>query len=102
MMATVLLVALVQQPASPADTAAGRPCKMIIDSVGRQAQRVEVRRGENNVFAGHGVVDHLEGTRRTLASARLALFAGHKRFNTRGPTNQVHLPANAKTPHTQT
>src|SRR5438046_6901724 len=28
MMATVLLVALVQQPASPADTAAGRPCKM--------------------------------------------------------------------------
>ena len=43
MMATVLLVALVQHPASPADTAAGRPCKMIIDSVGRQAQQVEVR-----------------------------------------------------------
>src|SRR2546430_8161273 len=52
MMATVLLVALVQPPASPADTAAGRPCKMIIDSVGRQAQQVEVRRGESKLVAG--------------------------------------------------
>src|SRR4029077_9411827 len=68
MMASVLLVALAQQPASPADTAAGRPCKMIIDSVGRQAQQVEVRRGETNVFAGGGVLGPCGGASSTLGS----------------------------------
>ncbi len=92
MMATVLLVALVQQPASPADTAAaGRPCKMIIDSVGRQAQQVEVRRGETNVFAGGGVLAHCEGTSSTLASDSVAWFAGVKRFDMIGQKNPVHI-----------
>jgi hypothetical protein len=90
-MATVLLVALVQQPASPADTAAGRPCKMIIDSVGRQAQQVEVRRGETNVFAGGGVLAHCEGTSSTLASDSVAWFAGVKRFDMLGQRNPVHI-----------
>jgi hypothetical protein len=91
MMATVLLVALVQQPASSADTAAGRPCKMIIDSVGRQAQQVEVRRGETNVFAGGGVLAHCEGTSSTLASDSVAWFAGVKRFDMLGQRNPVHI-----------
>jgi len=91
MMATVLLVALVQQPASPADTAGGRPCKMIIDSVGRQAQQVEVRRGETNVFAGGGVLAHCEGTSSTLASDSVAWFAGIKRFDMIGQKNPVHI-----------
>src|SRR5438034_425738 len=97
MMATVLLVALVQQPKSPADTAAGRPCKMIIDSVGRQAQQVEVRRGETNVFAGGGVLAHCEGTSSTLASDSVAWFAGVKRFDMLGQKNPVHIRDTAMT-----
>src|SRR3989454_1066373 len=98
MMATVLIVALVQQPASPADTAAaGRPCKMIIDSVGRQAQQVEVRRGETNVFAGGGVLAHCEGTSSTLASDSVAWFAGVKRFDMLGQKNPVHIRDTAMT-----
>src|SRR2546426_2214340 len=102
MMATVLLVALVQQPASPADTAAGRPCKMIIDSVGRQAQQVEVRRGETNVFAGGGVLAHCEGTRSTPASHNVARFAGGKRFDMLRQKNPLHLPHTPMTPEATT
>ena len=97
MMASVLLVALAQQPASPADTAAGRPCKMIIDSVGRQAQQVEVRRGETNVFAGGGVLAHCEGTSSTLASDSVAWFAGVKRFDMIGQKSPVHIRDTAMT-----
>ena len=91
MMATVLLITLVQQPAAPADTAAGRPCKVIIDSVGRQARQVEVRRGETNVFAGGGVLAHCEGTGSTLAADSVAWFAGTGRFDMIGLANQVHI-----------
>ncbi len=91
MMAAVLLTALVQQPAPPADTAAGRPCKVIIDSVGRQAQQVEVRPGETNVFAGGGVLAHCEGSGSTLASDSVAWFAGVSRFDMLGQRNPVHI-----------
>ncbi len=97
MMASVLLAALAQQPASPADTTAGRPCKMIIDSVGRQAQQVEVRRGETNVFAGGGVLAHCEGTSSTLASDSVAWFAGVKRFDMIGQKSPVHIRDTAMT-----
>jgi len=97
MMASVLLVALAQQPPSPGDTAAGRPCKMIIDSVGRQAQQVEVRRGETNVFAGGGVLAHCEGTSSTLASDSVAWFAGVKRFDMLGQKSPVHIRDTAMT-----
>ena len=81
MMAAALLVTLVQRPTAPADTAAGsRPCKVVIDSVGRQARQVEVRRGETNVFAGGGVLAHCEGTGSTLAADSVAWFAGTGRF----------------------
>jgi len=91
MMAAVLLTTLVQQPASPADSAAGRPCKVIIDSVGRQAQQVEVRPGETNVFAGGGVLAHCEGSGSTLASDSVAWFAGVSRFDMLGQRNPVHI-----------
>src|SRR3989449_8649390 len=91
MMAAVLLTTLVQKPASPADSAAGRPCKVIIDSVGRQAQQVEVRPGETNVFAGGGVLAHCEGSGSTLASDSVAWFAGVSRFDMLGQRNPVHI-----------
>jgi len=90
-MAAVLLTALVQQPASPADSTGGRPCKVIIDSVGRQAQQVEVRPGETNVFAGGGVLAHCEGSGSTLASDSVAWFAGVGRFDMLGQRNPVHI-----------
>src|SRR6266699_1653854 len=79
------------------DSATGRPCKMIIDSVGRQAQQVEVRRGETNVFAGGGVLAHCEGTSSTLASDSVAWFAGVKRFDMLGQKNPVHIRDTAMT-----
>src|SRR3989441_516564 len=91
MMAAVLLTALIQQPASPADSAGGRPCKVIIDSVGRQAQQVEVRPGETNLFAGGGVLAHCEGSGSTLASDSVAWFAGVGRFDMLGQRNPVHI-----------
>jgi len=91
MMATVLLVAFVQQPASSPDTAGGRPCTIVIDSVGRQAQQVEVRVGETNVFAGGGVLAHCQGTGSTLAADSVAWFAGLKRFDMIGQKNLVHI-----------
>ncbi|PYP60147.1 MAG: hypothetical protein DMD44_03240 [Gemmatimonadetes bacterium] len=90
-MATMFLVALAQQPASPADTTGGRPCKIVIDSVGRQAQQVEVRAGETNVFAGGGVLAHCEGTGSTLAADSVAWFAGLRRFDMIGQKNPVHI-----------
>src|SRR5260370_1920458 len=97
MRARVLRVALAQEPAAPAEAAAGRPCKMIIDSVGRQAQRVEVRGGETTVFAGGGVLAYCEGTSSTLASDSVAWFAGVKRFDMLGQKNPVHIRDTAMT-----
>ena len=91
MMATVLVVTLYQQPAAPADTTRGRPCKVLVDSVGRQGQRVEVRAKETNVFAGGGVLAHCEGTSTTLSADSVAWFAGVKRFDMIGQRNIVHI-----------
>jgi hypothetical protein len=87
-MASLLLVA--QQPAAT-DTSTGRPCKVVIDSVGRQAQQVTVRAGETNVFAGGGVLAHCEGSGSTLAADSVAWFAGVGRFDMLGQKNQVHI-----------
>ncbi|HEV2750119.1 MAG TPA: hypothetical protein VGV12_06285 [Gemmatimonadales bacterium] len=84
-------LALVQQPAPPVDTSRGRPCKVVIDSVGRQAQQVEVRAGETNVFAGGGVLAHCEGTGTTLSADSVAWFAGVRRFDMIGQRNIVHI-----------
>ena len=95
MMAAMLLVAVVrqQQPAIPAaaDTAVGRPCRIVIDSVGRQGQQVDVRPGETNVFAGGGVLAHCEGTGSTLAADTVAWFSGVRRFDMIGQRHAVHI-----------
>src|SRR3989442_3563778 len=100
MMATVLLVALVQQPASPADTTAGRPCKMIIDSVGRQAQQVEVRRGGTNAFAGGGGLGPFEGASSTPPPHSVAWFARVKRVDLLRPKKPLAIPGNPPKLHT--
>src|SRR5213595_2756863 len=91
MMATALLVFLAEQSAPPSDTTAGRPCKVLIDSVGGQGRQVAVRPGETNVFAGGGVLAHCDGTSSTLASDSVAWFAGVGRFDMIGQRNPVHI-----------
>src|SRR5881396_3552941 len=91
MMATALLVFLAQQSAPPSDTTAGRPCKVLIDSVGGQGRQVAVRPGETNVFAGGGVLAHCGGTSSTLAADSVAWFAGVRRFDMIGQKRPVHI-----------
>jgi len=104
MMAVLLLVTLARQqparpsaPAATADTGGGRPCKVAIDSIGRQGQQVEVRKGETNLFGGGGVLVHCEGTGTTLAADSVAWFAGTHRFDMMGEATQVHIRDTAMT-----
>ena len=90
----MLALALLQQsppPATPApttaaarDSAAGRPCQVVIDTVGHSGRQVEVRQGETNLFAGGGIRAHCRGTNSTLAADSLAWFAGVGRLDLLG------------------
>jgi hypothetical protein len=99
MMAAMLWVTLYQQPRTPpgTDTTAGRPCVVEIDSIRGNAQQVEVRKGETNVFAGGGVFAHCRGTGTSLASDSVAWFAGVGRFDMIGQKNPVHIRDTAMT-----
>lgn len=94
MMAAVLMVSLQQPPTAPpppSDTTGGRPCVVVIDSVRGNAQQMEVRKGETNVFAGGGVFAHCRGSGTSLASDSVAWFAGVGRFDMIGQKNLVHI-----------
>src|SRR2546430_7122208 len=99
MIVPLVLLALVQQPAPPqvGDTAEGRPCVVVIDSVGGRTQQVEVRKGETNVFAGGGVLAHCRGTASTLSADSVAWFAGTGRFDMIGQRHLVHIRDSALT-----
>lgn len=77
----LLALALVQQPATVRDSAAGRACQVVIDTVGNAGRQVEVRKGESNLFAGGGVRAHCRGTNSTLVADSLAWFAGVGRLD---------------------
>ncbi len=76
MMTAVLTLVLFQQPAA-ADTAAGRPCQVAIDTVGHYGRQV-----------GGGVRAHCQGTSSTLAADSVAWYAGVGRFDMLGA---VHI-----------
>jgi hypothetical protein len=78
-------------PAPPAarDSGTGRPCQVVIDTVGHSGRQVEVRRGETNLFAGGGVRAHCQGTGSTLSADSLAWFAGVGRLDLLGHV-QIH------------
>jgi len=94
MILAMLTLALVQHPARPVtrprattaarDTGGGRPCHVVIDTVGHSGRQVEVRKGETNLFAGGGVRAHCEGTASTLAADSIAWFAGVGRLDLLG------------------
>jgi hypothetical protein len=95
--AMALLLAVSQRPAAAGDTTAGRPCTVAIDSVGGNAQQVVVRPGEENVFAGGGVLAHCKGTGSTLSADSVAWYAGVGRFDMIGQRNRVHIRDTAVT-----
>jgi len=99
MIVPLLVLALVQRPPSPqtGDTAEGRPCVVVIDSVGGRTQQVEVRKGETNIFAGGGVLAHCRGTASTLSADSVAWFAGIGRFDMIGQRHLVHIRDSALT-----
>src|SRR5256886_16454099 len=99
MIVPLLLLTLVQRPASPqaGDTAEGRPGVVVIDSVGGRAEQVEVRKGETNIFAGGGVLAHCRETGSTLSADSVAWFAGIGRFDMIGQRHQVHIRDSALT-----
>src|SRR5438552_1846737 len=99
MIVPLVLLALVQQPAPPqvGDTAEGRPCVVVIDSVGGRTQQVEVRKGETNVFAGGGVLAHCRGTASTLPADSVVCFAGTGRIDMIGQRHLVHIRDSALT-----
>jgi hypothetical protein len=85
MIVAMLALAFVQQPLPPPrDSGAGRPCQVVIDTVGHSGRQVEVRPGETNLFAGGGIRAHCQGTTSTLSADSLAWFAGVGRLDLLG------------------
>jgi hypothetical protein len=87
MLASLLLL-LVQRPAAaprppvPADTTAGRPCEVAIDTLPRYYQRGA------DYFGGGGVRAHCKGTATTIASDSMAYLRSAGRLDLIG---QVHI-----------
>ena len=96
MMAAMLVAALAQQP-TPADTAAGRPCTLQVDSVGGNYREVAIGAREKNYYAGGGVLAHCQGTGSTLSADSVAYFQGVGRFDMVGLAHQVHIRDTALT-----
>ncbi|HET7791452.1 MAG TPA: hypothetical protein VFK78_11715, partial [Gemmatimonadales bacterium] len=81
-MAALLALTLAPLPLQqPVDSGAGRPCQVVIDSVGGNYHEIQVRPGEKNSYAGGGVLVHCKGTGSTLAADSVALFGGISRFD---------------------
>ena len=78
MIAGLVLLAVLQQPV---DTTAGRPCTIVIDSIGGNYRQVVSAPGDTNRFAGGGILAHCEGTASTLASDSVALFGRQRRID---------------------
>lgn len=77
--ALALVVAALAQQAT--DSGAGRPCRVIIDSVGNYGRQVEAAGGGTNFFAGGGVRAHCEGTSSLLVADSVAYYGGTRRFD---------------------
>jgi hypothetical protein len=78
MIARLALLALLQQPA---DTMAGRPCTIVIDSIGGNYRQAVPTPGDTNRFAGGGVLAHCEGTASTLAADSVAMYGRQRRID---------------------
>jgi hypothetical protein len=74
------MLALLQQPAAT-DNGAGRPCTIVIDSIGGNYRQAVPTPGDTNRFAGGGVLAHCEGTGSTLSSDSVAMYGRQRRID---------------------
>ncbi len=80
----LLAVALVlqQQPApppTPPDT--GRPCRVVIDSIGHTYREITGANGEKSAHGGGGVLGHCEGTGSTISADSFAHYSALGRLD---------------------
>ncbi len=81
----LLAVALVLQqqpapaPAAPPDT--GRPCRVVIDSIGHTYREITGANGEKSAHAGGGVLGHCEGTGSTISADSFAHYSALGRLD---------------------
>jgi len=73
------VLALLQQPAAPDST--GRPCSIIIDSIGGNYRQSVPTPGDTNRFAGGGVLARCAGTGSTLSSDSVAMYGRQRRID---------------------
>src|SRR5258705_4897920 len=78
--AALAILALLQQPAR-ADSATGRPCTIVIDSIGGNYRQAVPAPGDTNRFAGGGVLAHCENTGSTLSSDSVAMYGRQRRID---------------------
>ena len=78
MIVGLALLALLQQPT---DSTSGRPCTIVIDSIGGNYRQSVPAPGDTNRFAGGGVLAHCEGTGSTLASDSVAMYGRQRRID---------------------
>jgi hypothetical protein len=93
MMLPLLLLAL-QQPTPGADTGAGRPCLLEVDSIGRQGNQQGLAGGVQNFFAGGGVFAHCRASTTSLYADSAAWYGAANRLNLIG---HVHIRDTAMT-----
>ena len=81
--AALAVLALLQQPRPPVapDSGAGRPCTIVIDSIGGNYRQAVPAPGDTNRFAGGGVLAHCEGTGSTLSSDSVAMYGRQRRID---------------------
>ena len=78
--AALAILALLQQPAA-IDSGAGRPCTLVIDSIGGNYRQAVPAPGDTNRYAGGGVLAHCEGTGSTLSSDSVAMYGRQRRID---------------------
>ena len=69
--APLLVIALLLQQGTPADTGAGRPCRVAIDSMGHYHEMVDAA-GQKTLHGGGGVLAHCDGTNTTISADSFA------------------------------
>jgi hypothetical protein len=79
-LAGLAVLALLQQPAA-VDSGAGRPCTIVIDSIGGNYRQLVPTPGDTNRYAGGGVLAHCEGTGSTLSSDSVAMYGRQRRID---------------------
>ncbi|MEX2156083.1 MAG: hypothetical protein WD773_04505 [Gemmatimonadales bacterium] len=79
-MTPLLALALLLQQGTPADTTAGRPCRVVIDSMGHYRE-VPTAPGEKITYGGGGVLAHCQETGTTIAADSFAHYSALGRLD---------------------